>query len=1405
MRSLAGAGRPDLALSLYAEALPSLREPARSEAFLEAGMILWRQMEYEKAARAFRQVSETSGAAPRAASYLARYLAATGDAQGAARALSGIPEGEGRNLVAGEIETTRVGRGRAAAAWPSATPGSAVYFSRAIALSRAGAVAAETGELRAAADNASTDGHSERAAALEALAFACLAQKDFEGALSAARDALSAAARWKAAAERRSSRDGAGEGSVRSWRSLAALFPYDEGTGKFLSTGGRFLSASALHEAHRGAEAVNGELSRRVAAAKEGLSLRRKNVDGSIRRAEEILKTARDNRRKAEGMRERLRGAARFLPLSAWGAMTDPRRAALIEEVEAKSRKLRDRLASAGAALDAAADKGKANPLPPEDRKMIFHAQRRIARMEDGLYALEGRAAFRKISIRNTWKAAYVARLSLQMEQAESAAKTFSGVASRAKKTILRLREAQAETAAWETALDRFRKRLADGSSTLSKRRAETKSAADRELSGAGRELLAAIGRSERQVRYLAARAATEWRIEDQAQTAGAALLSSTRRQDLFTEAVRHWEAILPSPGVIGVASDEALYALAELRFEEAESRYLQKEDPSGRNPDFSVPVTLFRKVIEEYPASPYSEQALYGLALSFQEAGAVDNAVAAMNTLLARHPGTRYADELHLRLGEYAFDESDYPKAEEQYRMVSAGAPPEIRVTALFKSGWSLFLLGRPGEAVEPFLSALLLSPAARKTGGVPKEALAMAARSLVEANREADAEAILTKRDGSAQGPALLLHIQDLLATQNRYAEAAAVADRMGKSYPMAAERVDAELAAAEALRKGGKEEESHSRKANFRRVFGPGSAWRAYRGRAPREAERAGAVSEEALRGAAFFFHARSRQSPPGDRRAVLALYDDFLAFFPSSAKAEEVAYQRAWLLFEDGRTRDAAPAFEEVALRPGGTRGEASRYMAVQCAKDVSSPADAASQAEVVRLCREYERFFPRGERIFLALMDSARAHANLRQFAPAAEAAGRAAGLAGTSAELRAALRLEGDARFEREEFSEAETSFRAILKTVPPPEEEREAAKWIGFSLFRRAEKLPKERAAEAAELFAGVVREFPFLEIAPVARFRAGTAYAAAGKTPEAIATLLPVESARGESALSLDATRWLARLYETSGNALAAGERYERLASDGGPSPEEKTKNLLRAADLFFLGKEMPRARKTLVAVASLPGAPPDLRVRCLFRAGESARAEGNLQEADRHYEAAVAAHGSAPEAAPAVAGMALFHLAEYRYRGYRELAITPPLAKTFPVKLSALEESAKLYLEAIRWGDATTVSAGLHRIGEAFEDFRSSILSSPPPRGLSEREREEYSFLLEEKAAPIEEKALEAYLKNLRQAVAADFRSEWVEKSLQRLKALRPTRFGKKGEYAFPVLTVPVFRGMIERSVP
>ncbi len=1406
MRRLSEAGYYGVALSLFEEAGPLLAEPVRSEACLEAGRILWELKEYGKASEAFRKVSRKSGVAPLAAFYQARLLAAAGNAPAALQALSAAPQGGKRSLIEGEIEMARQNPGAALAAWAGAPFGTdAGFLARILLLSRA-----EQGEgireIKAIADNTSAASFPRQAASRKALAFALLGRKDYDGALSVARETLEAAGRWKAAAGKPPEWDGSREGAARSLRSLASLFPYDEDAERFLSAGRRFLAAAALHEALGAAQVGSRKISRRVAAAMESVSLQEKTVAGKRSRAEEIRKGLQALQRKVVEMQGRLRNAASSLSIAAWGSRNDPRRAALLEEAGRKLKSLQDRLARVRGSAAAAAERARTESLPPEDRRMLFHAQQRVARVEGSLDAIEGRTAFLRGRIWNRWKSEYVALLSDTLGKTEEAAKVAGEAADRTGRAVQPLRAEQAELSAWMRSFDRFLKKFASGNATLERRKAEARAEALRSFSGSGRELLSAISREERGTRYLAARASTEWRIVDSDKSPGSKTLTPLRRADLLKEAILHWNAILPPPGERDGLSDETLYALAELRFEEAESRFFQKEEAGRKPPDYSAPLALFRRVIDEFPGSPYTEQAHYGVALSWQEAGAVDNAIAAMKELLSRFPETRYADEIHLRLGEYAFDDFEFQGAEEAYRKISRGAPPEIRVTAFFKLGWSLFLQGRAGEAVEPFLFAFLLSPAAGKTGGgVPREAMIMMARSLVEAGMEKETEALLARQNASAHGPALLLQVQRILDGQNRYDEAAGVADRIGNAYPAAAERLDAEIAAAESLRKAGKEGESHARSGRFRLVFGPGSAWQTSAARAPQETVRANTVSEEGLRSAAFYLHASSRQTPPGERQAVLALYDSYLSLFASYPKAEEISYQRAWLLFENGRKKEAGTAFEGVALLPGGARGEASWYMAVQCAKDISSPADAGSQAEVVRLCREYERFFPGGERLYSVLMDRARAHVNLRRFDDAARASDRAVGLAKEPSHVRASLRLTADARFEGEEFEAAENAFRALLKAGPPPEEAKEVEKWVAFSMFRRAEKIPAEKSAEAAALFTRVDLEFPSLDIAPTARFRAGTSYESAGKTADAIAAFLSLESPAGKSSLSIDSTRWLARLFEKSGEHVAAAVRYERLAAVPNPGPGEKMKILLKAADLFSMGKDEARARKNLLAVASLPGIPPDLRVRSLYRAGESARTEGKADEADRHYEETVAAYRAAPESVAAIAGEALFRRAEFRFGKYRALVIAPPLGKTFEAKQASLGVCAKLYLEAISLGDAETVSASLHRLGEAFEDFRSAILASPPPKRLSEREREEYAFLLEEKAAPIEEKAVEAYRRNLRQAVVAEYYLDWVGKSLQRLKSLRPALFGKKGEYAFPVVTVPDFRGMIERIGP
>jgi len=722
---------------------------------------------------------------------------------------------------------------------------------------------------------------------------------------------------------------------------------------------------------------------------------------------------------------------------------------------------------------------------------------------------------------------------------------------------------------------------------------------------------------------------------------------------------------------------------LGALRYEEAiQSYYGGKEGDRKAAPELAVPTALFQRLVGEFPGSRYDEHARYALASCLQESGAEDNAVVALEELLVRHPSTRYADEANLRIGEHRFDRYDFPGAESAYRKVRDVAPVDLRTTARFKLGWSLFLQGRPREAAPAFLDAALLSAGGSVTGGLRGEARRMTARSIVEAGMEREAEGFLGQRRGESEGPAVLLAIEGLLDAQNRYEEAAAIATRLGAAYPTASERLDAEETAAAALRKARKDDESMTRRGRLDSLFGQGTAWRSAGGRTPGEIARADAMAMEGLAAAGFHFHAAARATPPGDRRRVLALYDALLAKFPSSPKAEEVAYQRAWLLYEDGRKAEALDAFESVARRPAESRGEAAWYMAVQCAKDLSSPQNPEPQAEVTRLAREYERAFPDGERLFLVRLDRARAHFLRKEWDEAAGSATRAGGAARSPADRRTAYRIAGEAFFEEGRYTEAEKAFRDVLGAEPAPEERREIEKWVGFSMFRAAEQLPASRSLDAGSLFLRIANDFPHLPIVPEARFRAGTAFADAGKDAEAIGAFLALEREHASSPLLPDATRRLAALYEKSGDPLAAADRLARLSTLEG-NDEGRGRHLFRAAELYGAGKDGVRSRRSYVDVSALPSAPAEMRILALLRAGESALAEGREGEAETLYERAVRLHRETGGAAPEAAGRATFQRAEIRYRAYLPLRIVPPLEPSFAGKQRALAQCADCLL--------------------------------------------------------------------------------------------------------------------------
>ena len=117
----------------------------------------------------------------------------------------------------------------------------------------------------------------------------------------------------------------------------------------------------------------------------------------------------------------------------------------------------------------------------------------------------------------------------------------------------------------------------------------------------------------------------------------------------------------------------------------------------------------------------------------------------------------------------------------------------------------------------------------------------------------------------------------------------------------------------------------------------------------------------------------------------------------------------------------------------------------------------------------------------------------------------------------------------------------------------------------------------------------------------------------------------------------------------------------------------------------------------------------------------------------------------------------------------------------------KLKVLKELENSYREIFPLKQLDWILAALFRIGELYRNVAESFINAPCPKAikLSAKELEltvdevcdEYAELLQEKAMPIEDKAVAAYELTVERAKEFQIANEWTRKNLHALNKLRP----------------------------
>lgn len=184
-------------------------------------------------------------------------------------------------------------------------------------------------------------------------------------------------------------------------------------------------------------------------------------------------------------------------------------------------------------------------------------------------------------------------------------------------------------------------------------------------------------------------------------------------------------------------------------------------------------------------------------------------------------------------------------------------------------------------------------------------------------------------------------------------------------------------------------------------------------------------------------------------------------------------------------------------------------------------------------------------------------------------------------------------------------------------------------------------------------------------------------------------------------------------------------------------------------------------------------------DLEKRAFESYKEILTAYKELPEADRVRDCALLA-----------AANASFVMLEPEFQNYVNIPLTGvserQMTKNLIDKLGLVESLQQAYTQVLQLGQGDYGIAALYRIGAVYQHLAQEIFATPCPRRLTEDQCMIYQAALQEKAFPLEEKAIEAYDKAMSKAYELGLYNDWLAKAQEAMKTYEPNRFPAVHEY-------------------
>ncbi len=851
----------------------------------------------------------------------------------------------------------------------------------------------------------------------------------------------------------------------------------------------------------------------------------------------------------------------------------------------------------------------------------------------------------------------------------------------------------------------------------------------------------------------------------------------------------------------------DAINRLAELEFELSSKLHEENENlKTGENEELDdrlyserleKTVELLSTSLRDYPKAKGNDRILYQLAKAYDHKGDNGNSEKTLLVLVNKYPKSIYYIESQFRLAEIYFSKRNYIKAEDTYSDIIGSQKNNIFYEkALFKRGWARFKQEYYLEAVDDYLEAVDYHNFDDYNN--------LNQSQLGQFNEYFRAIGLSFSYLGGAEAlnqyfknnPSFryiyysYAHVSDIYLKQQRYSDAVDTLkffianNKNSKDIPISYLQIVNIWKKSGFAKKAAEEIDVLYNKyhPNSKYWLGKNASQKTYK---TVSAE----LKENILLASAYYHKLYQERSKKIHFTAANKWYKRYLKHYKSYARKDNIYYQYATLLSKNKQLKQALKLYELAAYDGDIILNKKAAYSTIVLSDKLYKNTKSAKDKKNIlnkhiKYATLYTQLYSGSKHSSQIILHAAEMAFQTRQFKKAIELAESVPNNVKSASNTKANI-IKAHSYFNSAQYGNAEAAyFSALSSRHISTKMKQKLTDKLALSIYKQAEISSNDgKIDEAIDHFIRISSIAPSSSIAATGYYDAIALSMKHQLWNVSIINIKNFQQLYPNNKYNRDVTKKLSVAYLKSDQGIKAAQEFEKI-SGFESNKEVKIAALWQAAELYESKNDINAAIRSYEKYISKYKKPFPQYMESMSKLTELYSKISNKKKTSHWYKAIIKADKKTiskykTDRTRYITSFALLNLAKSEHKKFSKQQLIIPLKLSLRKKKYAMQRAVKYYGQASKYGIAETATESTHAIANIYKSFSKDLLSSQRPKGLNGDELEQYVILLEDKAFPFEDKAIEFYEANMSHIKDGVY-NKWVKLSHIQLRELFPTRY-------------------------